>query len=134
MTQISAQEKKMYRWTDENGTVHFSEIAPEGRQVKEQILPATDQAASSSPDATTQTGPSYAEQRRQDIAQKRQEAKVNQAVNTAQCEAWKSEVARLEPNRRVFFTNDQGETERMDDVVRTNRVAELKGLIAKNCR
>ena len=41
---------------------------------------------------------------------------------------------RLEPNRRVFFTNEQGETERMDDVARTNRVAELKAQIAKNCR
>lgn len=133
MSQTQAQEKKMYSWTDENGTVHFSETAPQGQQVQEQLVPASDQTASSGPSATSETGPSYAEQRRQEIAQKRQDAKVNQAVNDAQCEAWKSEVARLEPNRRVFFTNDQGETERMDDVVRTDRVAELKGLIASNC-
>jgi hypothetical protein len=34
----------------------------------------------------------------------------------------------------VFSTNEKGETERMDDVVRTDRVAELRDLIGNNCR
>ena len=54
-------------------------------------------------------------------------------MKSAQCAAWQAEVDRLEPNRRVFFTNEQGETERMDDVERTNKVAELKSQIARNC-
>jgi hypothetical protein len=51
-----------------------------------------------------------------------------------ECTAWQAEVDRLEPNRRVFYTNDEGETVRMDDVERTNRVANLKSQIAKNCK
>jgi hypothetical protein len=78
--------------------------------------------------------PSIAQQRRDEIAQKSQQAQVNQAVYSAQCSSWQAEVDRLEPNRRVFFTNEEGETERMDDVERTDRVAQLKNQIAKNCR
>ncbi|MFC1696042.1 DUF4124 domain-containing protein [Pseudomonadota bacterium] len=132
--QGEAQEKKMYSWTDENGTIHFSESKPAGQDVMEQTIPAGDQQPSSNPYATTDTGPSAADQRRQEIAQKREQAQMNQAVNSAQCASWKAEVDRLEPNRRVFFTNEQGETERMDDVKRTDRVAELKSLMAKNCK
>jgi len=54
-------------------------------------------------------------------------------VNDAECAAKSAEVAELEPHRRVFFTNEEGETERMDDVERTNRVAEAKAFIEKNC-
>ena len=78
--------------------------------------------------------PSAAQQRREEIARNTEAAKAKQAARAAECAAWQTEVDRLEPNRRVFYTNEQGETERMDDVARTNRVAELKAQIARNCR
>jgi len=131
---VTAQDKKMYSWTDENGTVHFSDSQPSGQQATEQVIPASDSSPGTSPYADTNSGPSAAELRRQEIAQNREEKQVKDAMNSAQCSAWKAEVDRLEPNRRVFYTNDQGETERMDDVVRTDRVAELKSLIGKNCK
>jgi hypothetical protein len=81
-----------------------------------------------------QAGKSVAEQRREDIRRKGQESQAQKATAERNCEAWRAEVARLEPNRRVFFTNEQGETERMDDVARTDRVAELNSMIEQNCR
>ncbi len=132
----AAQGKKMYSWTDENGVVHFSDTEPQGQEAQVQDMPQEPApAAAASPYQQPTPGePSVAEQRRQEIARKKQEAHVNRVVTDAQCSAWQAEVDRLEPNRRVFFTNDQGETERMDDVERTNRVAELKGQIARNCK
>jgi hypothetical protein len=129
-----AQDKKLYSWTDENGTVHFSDTQPEGQNYQEKIIPQETAPATDNPYHDVDSGPSAAEQRRADIARKSEEAQVNKAVNSAQCSAWQAEVARLEPNRRVFSTNEQGETERMDDVERTDRVAELKAQIAKNCK
>jgi len=129
------QAQTMYSWTDENGVVHFSDVQPEGQQVQEQAIPQDKPSAAPNPYATpADAGPSAADQRRAEIAQKNQQAQADRAMKAAQCPGWESEVARLEPNRRVFFTNDQGETERMDDVERTNRVAELKSLIAQNCQ
>ena len=129
-----AQDKKMYSWTDENGTVHFSETQPEGQDVREQNIPQGAPAATDNPYQDVDSGPSYAQQRRDEIARKSEEAQVNKAVKDMECSSWQAEVDRLEPNRRVFSTNDQGETVRMDDVERTNRVANLKSQIAKNCR
>jgi len=129
-----AQDKKLYSWTDENGTVHFSETKPEGQNVQEKIIPQEATPVADNPYKDVDAGPSVAEQRRQDIARKSEQAQVQKAANSIQCPSWQAEVDRLEPNRRVFSTNEQGETVRMDDVARTSRVAELKALIAKNCK
>ena len=129
-----AQDKKLYSWTDENGTVHFSDVQPEGQVVEERNIPQDAPPASDNPYHDVDTGPSAAEQRHQDIAQKSEQAQIQQAMNSAQCPSWQAEVDRLEPNRRVYSTNEQGETVRMDDVERTNQVAELKAQIAKNCK
>ena len=129
-----AQDKKLYSWTDENGTVHFSDVQPEGQVVEERNIPQDAPPASDNPYHDVDTGPSAAEQRRQDIARKSEQAQNQQAMNSVQCPSWQAEVDRLEPNRRVFSTNEQGETVRMDDVERTDRVAELKAQIAKNCK
>jgi hypothetical protein len=91
-------------------------------------------APSPYPADSTDSGPSVADQRREEISRKNAEARANKAMKTAQCSAWEAELAQLEPNRRVFFTNDEGETERMDDVERTDRVAELKNQVAQNCK
>lgn len=134
LTAATAQERKMYSWTDENGTVHFSETKPDGQDVREQAIPGdSGPQAGENPYADVDSGPSYAQQKREEIARKSDQAQADRALKSDQCAAWQAEVDRLEPHRRVFFTNEQGETERMDDVERTNRVAELKSQIDKNC-
>ena len=130
----SAVGGEVYTWTDEDGVVHFSDQEPVGRDAKVQELPDATPPDSPSPYAAPEGGKSAAQQRREDIQEKGREAQAQQAMTQRNCEAWREEVARLEPNRRVFYTNEQGETERMDDVARTDRVAELKSMIAQNCR
>jgi hypothetical protein len=124
---------EMYKWTDADGVVHFSDIPPEGQQVPAQSVPAGKQPASASAYEAPGSEPSIAQQRREEIAAKSQETQAAKAMTEAQCETWRGDLAQLEPNRRVFFTNEEGQTERMDDVVRANRVAELKALIEQNC-
>ena len=51
----------------------------------------------------------------------------------AQCAAWQADVDRLEPHRRQFYTDESGETVRMDDEERVKLVAELKQKFADNC-
>ena len=130
----AAVASEVYTWTDEDGVVHFSDREPVGRDANLQELPDTTPSSGPNPYEESQAGKSAAQQRREDIQRKGQESQAQKAMAERNCEAWRAEVARLEPNRRVFFTNEQGETERMDDVDRTNRVAELKSMIAQNCR
>ena len=127
-----AQDTKIYQWTDENGVVHFSDSKPDSQNAEERTLTAPPPAAGAARPADSDPG-SLAQQRREEIARKKQETRAEQAANEARCAEWQAEVDRLEPNRRVFFTNEDGETERMDDVERSDRVAELKDQIARHC-
>lgn len=130
----AAQDKKMYQWTDENGVVHFSDTRPEGLDAKTLDMPADKPASGSNPYQQTDSVPSLADQKRQELARKYDQAQTDIALNEANCAALQAELARLEPNRRVFYTDEEGETVRMDDVERANRVAELKSQIARDCK
>ena len=135
-TIASAQSKQMYSWTDENGVVHFTDERPTGQEFTVIDIPDSEAPAEASPAVPTDEAnePSLAQQRRDEIAARRQENREQAAVLEAECAAKRAEVARLEPNRRVFFTNEEGETERMDDVERTNQVAEARAFIEANCQ
>ena len=130
-----AQAKEMYSWTDENGVVHFSDTKPAGQEAQSQAIPQGQALQGNDPyqQGNAANEPTLGQKRREEIEQKHQQAEASQAMNNAQCAAWQAEVDRLEPHRRIFFTNEKGETERMDDVERANKVAQLKSQIAKNC-
>lgn len=130
-----AQNGKMYSYVDENGTVVFTDKKPVDRDVSEQAVPAGPPPTGGNPYAQPAEQPqaSAAQQQRDAIAQKNEQSRVARADVQAQCAAWQDEVDRLEPHRRVFYTDENGETVRMDDVERTNRVAELKAQIAASC-
>jgi hypothetical protein len=86
-----------------------------------------------SPDGTESEEISYAEQRRRELAHNREEHRKERAERENLCTAAREQIATLEPNRRVFFTNDKGETERMDDEVRVGKVEEAKAQAAEYC-
>jgi hypothetical protein len=131
----AVQAQQMYKWTDKDGVVHFSETPPTGQQAEASDIPAgpplMGQEPVSSPSMAGQ--PSAAQQRRDEIAQNRDRAETEAALRDAQCAAKRAEVARLEPNRRVFYTDESGETVRMDDQVRVDKVAAAKRYIEQNC-
>ena len=130
-----AWAQQMYKWTDEDGVVHFSETPPEGQDAEASDIPAgaqpMGQADMSAP--VPDDMHSVAEERREELARKRDEAQAEAAIRDAECSAKRAEVARLEPNRRVFYEDASGETVRMDDQVRVDRVAEAKKFIQENC-
>ena len=128
-----AQEMKMYQWTDEDGVVHFSDTAPAGMDVPATDIPMDEAPAGANPYEDVASEPSAAQQQREEIARQSEQNRAEQANLDSRCAAWRAEVERLEPNRRVYYTNEEGETERMDDVARTERVAELRAQIAENC-
>ena len=151
---VCAQATELYTWTDENGVVHYVDTPPDNAkavsmEAPEAYLPGTSDAypEDSTPEAGDGNQPqagqgdaaqngsaSYADQVREQMAQKRKEHKKEQADRDQKCASARLQLATLEPTRRVFFTNDQGETERMDDVERVRKVEEAKAQIAKYCK
>ena len=127
------QAQEMYTWTDENGVIHYSDIKPAHLEVEASDIPEIPASGGDNPYNSAPDANSEAERRREELAENRAANQQLEAVRRSQCESWQSEIARLEPNRRVFIVNEQGETERMDDVARVDRVARLKDMVSENC-
>ncbi len=155
---IYAQGQQIYTWTDENGVVHYVDTPPDHRDAASMDAPeayrpgsadaypaadAVDSAAANHPgneeiSATDTDHPgneevSYADQKREQMAREREQRRKEQAQRKQNCAQASEQLAALEPARRVFSSNAQGEPERVDDEERMRLIAEAKALVAKNC-
>ena len=143
----SLAKDEVYRWVDENGVVHFGDRA-DGQAGAEQVDIQVSRDNSSSPYPTTESAdpvqqaepqpepepePSYAQQRRDERAAKRQEAREKQEAIAARCEQSRQRVAKLEPTPRVLVRHEDGTVDRLDDNRRLEILAEAKNYIAEYC-
>jgi len=144
-TAAFAQGKKIYTWTDENGVTHYVDTPPDNTAAVSMDAPEAYRPGTAGPDSddqfrddipTAEDDPtkSYADQKREEIAKNRAEKNAEQAEMTAVCQSAQRELEKIEPSRRVFYTNEDGVRTRLDDVERTDRVAELKAIIAQYCK
>ncbi len=151
----SAQKDSIYSWTDENGVRHYSDTAPaESRSEVEQIplphstVPAgageetlnneimpEEAAAPGALDPSAGTGQelSYADQQRQAMEEKRQARREQQAERERICLQARDQLARIEPSRRVFYTDEAGNTTRLDDEQRVQMVEDNRKLVDEYC-
>jgi hypothetical protein len=138
------QSKSVYTWTDENGVVHYVDTPPDNPNAVE--IEATEvyrpgssgaypeaDATASADDADPAAVESYADEKRKQLDENRKEFEVKKAEREQLCAQARQQLEAIEPSRRVFFTNDQGETERLDDEERVRMVEEAKALVTQNC-
>jgi len=145
-----AQSNSIYSWTDENGVRHFSDKAPANVEATHELIPQAppepagdalvpadtlnNEPASDSMEGTTAAEElSYADQQRQAMAKRREADRQQQAERDRNCQDARNQLARVEPSRRVFYTDEDGETQRMDDEERVRLVEEYKKKIADFC-
>jgi len=146
----AATMAQVYTWTDADGTVHYSDTPRadgqmETVEVEEIYRPGSvagpaapaevpTETSGAAPEAETEVPLSAAEQRRQEIANERSERREQQAEAERLCGLHRQRLEQMEPARRVFYTDDQGESVRMDDDQRMALIDESKAFLAKNCR
>ena len=145
----SAAATEVYTWTDSDGIVHYGDTPPGSGEsqkidVEDAYRPGTASAnplpekSVQAPSGTDEYVPeedalSYAQQRREQIAEDREERREASAEIEQMCARHKQRLAQVEPSRRVFYTNTKGESVRMDDDMRIDLVEESKEYISKNC-
>lgn len=135
---------EIHTWTDENGVVHYSQTPPPqgGDTVVEMkdaykpgSVPAQPPAADDGAGAggTEPAALTPAEARRQQMAQQRQANRERQAQNQQLCGLHRQRLEQLEPARRVFYTDETGESVRMDDDQRLALIEESRAFLDENC-
>jgi hypothetical protein len=148
---VNAQSGSIYSWTDENGVKHFSDRAPDEVAGDAEEIPldygvtssdanaatlnneTLDSTASGQAAATPAGELSYADQQRLAMQEKRKAQQEKAAERNRVCLQARDQLARVEPSRRVFYTDENGETTRLDDDAREQLVEESKSLIAEYC-
>ena len=140
ISNVAATE--VFTWTDQDGIVHFSDtpladaesqkIEVEGRYPSSEAPAAS--AAVSSQTADRESPQSAAQRRREQIAEDREDRREAKVETDQLCAKHRQRLAQMEPGRRrVFYTNEMGESVRMDDDQRMGLIKEDKEFIAKNC-
>jgi hypothetical protein len=129
-------KNEVYRWVDENGVVHFGD-RPDGQTNAEQVdiqkSPSSSLSSSSPVSTNTDQQPSYADQLRDERAEKRRAAAGQQQAIAAGCVQRRQLVAQLEPSTRVMVEHEDGTVTRMDDNERLETLGEAKAYIAEKC-
>ena len=140
---ISAAAAEIYTWTDENGVVHFSGTKPMSTQTETIEIESSrggvsysQPVAAADLEAETETAEptlTAAQQKRQDIAQARTDQQEEQANIAQLCDMHRQQLEEMEPARRVYYTNAEGQRVRMDDDERVALIKESNQYVAENC-
>ena len=144
---FSAAADQVYTWTDENGVTHFSDREPP--DIDTEVIDMADkpggvtyskpqeasdpEAVAEDTTASAETDATLGQQRREQIAASNAERRAAQADQNAMCQKQRELLARLEPARRVYYTDENGAEVRMDDEQRVQAIAETRDYIARYC-
>lgn len=151
----SVAAKEIFSWTDENGILHYSDMLPRGQKAQIVEVEKTYRNSTSQADATpgdtqpdtdidsaiedltdgeeTSEPLSLADAKREQMARHRKERREARAEDDRMCAKHRARLASVEPHRRVFYTDESGETVRMDDDKRISLVEESRDFLADNC-
>lgn len=134
---------EVYKWTDKDGVIHFSDVKPASAQSQTINMQDTPGQAGYSPPAPATAAPeegdaaeqtmTAAQQRREEMAERRKEHREEQAEIEKMCKRHSQRLEQMEPARRVYYTDDNGQEVRMDDVQRVSLIEESRNYLAENC-
>ncbi|MEJ2384711.1 MAG: DUF4124 domain-containing protein [Xanthomonadales bacterium] len=135
-----AEATEIHRWVDADGVVHFSDVRPASTPSSTlEIADPEPAAASSATNANAaadaaETPLSAAEQRRQAMRERREAQAAERQETEFWCDKHRTRLEQMEPARRVFYTDENGEQVRMDDDMRMGLIEESKTFLSENCQ
>ena len=126
----------MYKWTDANGRVVYSDQPPPGN-VKSEII--TGAAPPANPNAVKDLAAKEAEMKkreleRSDAAQKSEQTRAETNRREADCVQARGRLRALnESQGNVYKLNEKGEPVYLDDAMRRSEIAEQERLLRQYC-
>ena len=131
-----AAADQVYKWTDSQGHVHFSQTPPASTTAGVQPM----NVAPPPPDPQSLQNQQNLVQAQQDQQQKaKDEADKNkpdpkaEAAKKQRCDGLRSRLVMLQQMGRVASTDAQGNVTFLDDDARAKQITAIQGQIAKDC-
>lgn len=117
----------IYKWVDAQGTTHFGAQPPENIQAERvrAYAPAPGSVAPSKPDAASIANAQLEQEVKGQIAEQEKQREAN-------CREVRALIVQLENNPRIRF-EENGESKRLNEEERQEKIAEAKRQLAENC-
>lgn len=129
----------IYKWVDEQGTVHYGERPPEGVDAVEVLVSqVSERDPADNPYASATTAdpdqPSVAQQRREERAERIEQQRQEDARLGAACQAQRARLEQLVPRSKVILQNADGTSRMLDDDERLAMIEEAQTFVDENCQ
>ncbi len=121
---------KFYKWTDENGNIHFGDKAPDKSDAESVHI--NSRAPKPSGKAPAKFGQDDVDEAKEKQAKAEKDAK-EAARRKTQCDAIRNNMRTLNSGVRVAELDDSGERRFIDDDERASRVKETQAKLDKFC-
>jgi hypothetical protein len=138
MTSVSANAAEIYRWTDENGQVHYGERPPDDRAQPMDIPTESSSAPRLQSDETARRARQQRLLEAYEYERARKAERAALAANKAsqlavQCERLRNQWRRLNFGGPVYFQGEDGERRYLDEDQRTAEKNRLRPAYREAC-
>ncbi|HET6913118.1 MAG TPA: DUF4124 domain-containing protein [Rhodanobacteraceae bacterium] len=127
---VVAQAGDYYKWTDAQGTVHYSQTPPPDRTSKSVYV---DDGAPTPPLPGTGSAPQTPEQKAQAQSQQAALQSANKEAVSANCKAAQQNVANLQGRRMVVKSGDPDKARALDSQQREQALADAQKQVTLYC-
>ena len=135
ISSLTLAATQVYKWTDENGVVHYSESPPaDAGKVKTTTLTVHGQPVDD--DSTPATTPAAAPASSGKPAAKKltqEQSDAAKAENQAQCDEWKNDISSLNDHGRIRVMGDDGTSKFLSDEEKQKRISDDQESMNKLC-
>lgn len=139
-----AAAAKVYKWTDENGGIHYSQVPPDQKTQEQEMDIKSNQPVSettnrkppeSSPAKETGKNEEKAGKESPDQAAKNAEIeKKNEEIRQKNCKIAKQQVMTINQGGRLYEVDEKGERQYWDDATRASKLAEAQKSVDEWCK
>lgn len=129
---IPAQAGKIYRWTDENGQMHFSENPPRGIETETVKIKASSGGAAATSSTTSASNVKASGKKEQ--AKEQLTSDYTDEEKAQYCQQSRTLLSQMEGNANRRFKQEDGSYQRLDDQQRADYIAEAKDGIERFCQ
>jgi len=136
VSSAAAEGQNMYKWTDEQGEVHYSQFPPPGhKSEKMQAPPAPAQSAESAENdlqKRIETMDKENKEQLQGTKDAKQWAEI-QKIRRSNCETANKNLVNLQRGGNVRYMGPNGEVMHLSEEERQKRIEEANAQIKENC-
>ena len=133
---LADDNQNMYKWTDDQGEVHYTQFPPQGRPVEilHGALPPAQSAETAGNDLQKQldTMEQQNEKQQQETRDAEQRAEI-QKIRKKNCESAHQNLINLNRGGNVRYMGPNGEAIRLTEEERQKRIDETNQQIKENC-